>query len=73
MGPDTNPINGPTVQIVIAVPRFSIGMRSATNPPPTVTGTEDAIPMTNRETINMGISTLVEQTIAAIKKRTFPI
>ena len=63
--------SGPTVQTVIAVPRFSIGIRSATNPPPTVTGTELAIPMTNRETINMGILTLAAQTIAATMNRVF--
>lgn len=46
-------------------------MRSATKPPPTVTGTELAIPMTNRAMINMGILILAAQTIAAIIKRMF--
>lgn len=73
MGPETNPISGPTVQTVIAVPRFSMGMRSATKPPPTVTGTELATPMKNREIINIGMFTLVAQTIAEIIKRTFAI
>lgn len=63
--------SGPTVQTVIAVPRLSMGMRSATKPPPTVTGIELATPMVNRATINMGILTAVAQTMAAIKKSTF--